>query len=110
MVTIASILTTAFFNCRLSLMIVYYERLFANGLPGQTLPELTKFLFEHRIPWVLTSFILPAIAVISIWTVRDHRWALGIAAVVLVLLIFQMNITSEGMISPMVNLIRGMST
>jgi hypothetical protein len=96
-------------NVRVALLIPFYHGLFLDALPGKPLPGMTQFVIWARILLLLLAIVLPIAAVVILFAVRNHKVALILATVVMVSVFLQMSLTASSLMSPMMDLMGGMS-
>jgi len=87
-------------NVFLPLFIVpKFEQIFQDALPGQPLPEFTRFVIAARIPLALISVVWPVAGIIAVW--RRQRAAIWIVSLGLVFFFAMIQVTVVALIMPM---------
>jgi hypothetical protein len=97
------------FNIRAALLIRYFQQVFQDALPGKPLSSLTLFIIWARTPLIALAIMLPVVALIILFTVRNHKTALIVTTITMVAVFVQMNLTVSNLMAPMTDLFTGMS-
>jgi len=94
----------SFFNIWAAFLIQFFQRLFEDALPGKPLPFFVSFLIEYRIPLIIFSILMPIAGVVILALMRNHKMALILNTVIIVVIFGQMTLTVCSLLAPMFDL------
>jgi len=85
-----------------------FQKLYAEALPGEAMPPSTLFILWARTPLIILSIILPLLALVILVSVRSHKTALFLVAIIMVAVLVQMNLTCSYLMEPLIHIDMGM--
>jgi uncharacterized membrane protein YfhO len=104
------VLILSYFNLSPLLKVAEFQMIYADMFGGKPLPLLTEFVIRGLPLWLALAVLLPVLACGALFTVRDHRRALFIAAGSMLLIGIQIILTCAGLFAPLMTIISDLTS
>ena len=98
----------AYVNTRLAFQTGWFRQFFVDALPGKKLPELTNFIMQFHVIWIVLSLLFPIASMLCTILVKSDKRALQGLTVILVLSFIQLHLTFSAFNTPLWGLVTGM--
>ena len=107
-VAMVFVLILSYFSARLAFQINYFGFIFTDMLGGKPLPNMTTFVIQNNIIFVLLSLLVPVAAIVIVLAVRNHRNALFSLSALMIIAFLQMHVVWSALFAPFYSIIAGM--